>query len=186
MNRPGLYALGCALLAIGLVTAPIATTAQSAPMAAPTPVPISHPDFTSMKFLLGTWMCTQPLRGGTRPETDVYSMTMDGMWMLEQSTAPPFDQYRTVAQNGMNYTGYDPSSKQWVSLGVDSLGGFGTSTSPGFQGNVITWTTKNLDGSSGTDITTKVSDNMTTDQSTSTDPQGHASTVTITCKKSAM
>jgi len=71
-------------------------------------------------------------------------------------------------------------------LGVDSLGGFGTSTSPGFQGNVITWTTKNLDGSSGTDITTKVSDNMTTDQSTSTDPQGHASTVTITCKKSAM
>ena len=27
-----------------------------------------------MTFLLGSWTCTQPLRGKTRTETDVYTM----------------------------------------------------------------------------------------------------------------
>jgi hypothetical protein len=118
MKHPALLALGCALLALGLATAPLPSTAQTA--AAPTPVPIPHPDFSSMNFLLGSWSCTQPLRGKMRPETDVYSMGMDNMWMVDQSTAPPFDQYRTVAQNGMGYISYDPTVKQWVSTGVDT------------------------------------------------------------------
>jgi hypothetical protein len=183
MKHPALLALGCALLALGLATAPLPSTAQTA--AAPTPVPIPHPDFSSMNFLLGSWSCTQPLRGKMRPETDVYSMGMDNMWMVDQSTAPPFDQYRTVAQNGMGYISYDPTVKQWVSTGVDSLGGYGTQSSSGWQGNTITWSGKGLDGSTFVDVITKTGDTQTTDNSTSTDPQGKVSKVTITCTKSA-
>ena len=105
-----LSALGCALLAIGLSAAPVVSVAQMTPAAAPTPVPVSHPDFSSMTFLLGSWTCTQPLRGKTRSETDVYTMSPDGMWMIDSATAPPFDQYRTVAQNSM--TQHDVRSRR--------------------------------------------------------------------------
>lgn len=138
-----------------------------------------------MNFYVGTWSCTQPLRGKTRPETDVYSMSNDGMWLVDQSTAPPFDQYRTVPQNGMTYLSYDPTVKQWVSTGIDSLGGYGTQSSPGWQGNTIMWSGKGLDGSTFTDEITKVSATQTTDNSTTTDPQGKVTKVTITCTKSA-
>jgi hypothetical protein len=183
MKHWALVAFACAVFAVGLATAPVPSVADTAPMAAPTPVPIPHPDFSSMNFLLGTWSCTQPLRGKTRPETDVYSMSKDGMWMLEQSTAPPFDQYRTVAQNGMTYTTYDGGVKQWVSVNVDNLGGYGTESSPGWQGSSAMWGGKGLDGTSFTDAITKVSATETTDLSTTTDPQGKVTTVTITCKK---
>ncbi len=185
MKHWALVALGCALFAVGFAAAPLASVADTAPMAAPTPVPIPHPDFSSMNFLLGSWSCTQPLRGKTRPETDVYSMSADGMWMLDQSTAPPFDQYRTVAQNGMTSTTYDSGVKQWVSVNLDNLGGYGIESTPGWQGNTAMWAGKGLDGSTFTDAITKVSDVQTTDVSTTTDPQGKVTTVTITCKKSS-
>jgi hypothetical protein len=185
MKHWALVAFGCALFAVGLAASPLASIADTAPMAAPTPVPIPHPDFTSMNFLLGTWSCTQPLRGKTRPETDVYSMGMDGMWMVDQSTAPPFDEFRTVAQNGMAYTTYDSGVKQWVTVNVDSLGGYGIESTPGWQGNTALWSGKGLDGTTFTDAITKVSDMETSDLSTTTDPQGKVTKVTITCKKSS-
>jgi hypothetical protein len=136
-----------------------------------------------MSFLLGTWSCTQPLRGKTRPETDVYSMGMDGMWMVNQTNAPPFDAYRTVAQVASNYTTYDPTIKQWVVETVDNLGGYGIEASPGWQGTTISWAGKGLDGSTFTDVFTKVSNTETSDDSTTTDPQGKVSKVTIHCTK---
>lgn len=180
-----LSALGCALLAIGLSSAPAVSVAQTMPAAAPTPVPVPHPDFSSMTFLLGSWTCTQPLRGKTRSETDVYTMSNDGMWMSDAATSPPFDQYRTVAQNSMTNTTYDPTIKQWVSVYYDSLGGYSIESTPGWQGNVATWSGKGLDGSSYGDVITKVSDTETSDVNTMTDPKGQATTVTITCKKNA-
>ncbi|MBV8116541.1 MAG: hypothetical protein JOY69_01705 [Candidatus Eremiobacteraeota bacterium] len=183
MKHPALVALGCTLFALGLAIAPLPSTAQTSP--APTPVPIPHPDFTAMKYLIGTWQCTQPLRGKMRPETDVYTMSQDGMWMVEQSTAPPFDQYRTVPQNGMGYLTYDPTVKMWVTTGIDSLGGYGLQSASGWQGNTITWSGKGLDGTTFTDVITKVSDTKTTDDNTTTDPQGKVTKVTITCTKSA-
>jgi hypothetical protein len=104
--------------------------------------------------------------------------------MVNSTNAPPFDQYRTVAQTGMGYLSYDPTVKMWVTTGVDNLGGYGMQSSPGWQGNTITWTGQGLDGSKFTDVITKVSDTQTSDVNTSTDPQGKVSTVTITCKKS--
>lgn len=150
-----------------------------------TPVPTQHPDFSSMMFLTGSWACTQMLRGKQRPDTSTTTIGMDGAWMVNEDTAPPFDQYRTYAIKGTTYTTYDATTKQWVSIGVDSSGGYGTSTSPGWQGNTITWTTKGLDGSSGTDVITKMSDTETSDASSSTDPKGNVTNVTIHCTRSA-
>jgi hypothetical protein len=183
MRHPALLALSAGALALALVGAPVVLSAQPAP--APTMVPISKPDFSSMMFLTGTWNCSQMLRGKTRPDTSTTSLGMNGMWMVSQDVAPPFDQYRTVAVNSTTYMGYDSTAKQWVSIGVDDTGGYGTQSSPGWQGSVITWSGKGLDGSTFTDIITKDSDTKTTDQNTVTDPQGKVTKTTITCMKAS-
>ena len=184
MKRSVLCALACALLVAAFAAAPLATTAQMSPSAAPTPVPIPKPDFSSVNFLMGSWTCTQPLRGKTRTETDVYTMSADGMWMVDTATSPPFDQYRTVPQNSMTYLTYDPTISKWVQVYTDNFGGYGLSSSPGWQGNAATWSATGLDGSKTGDVITKVSDTETSDANTVTDPQGKVTTVTITCKKS--
>ncbi|HEY3675869.1 MAG TPA: hypothetical protein VGK84_07725 [Candidatus Tumulicola sp.] len=174
--------LGCTLFVAAASAAPLVSAADPAP--APTPVAMTKPDFSSVNFLIGTWSCTQQLRGKTRPETDVTSLGMNGMWLVTQTTAPPFDQYRTATLNGVNYTGYDPTTKMWIQTGVDDGGGYGTQTSPGWQGSALTWTGKYLDGSSSTDLITKVSDTKYTDANSVTDPQGKTTNVMITCMKS--
>jgi hypothetical protein len=180
-----LSALGCALLAIGLSATPLVSTAQMTTAAAPTPVPIPKPDFSPMNFLVGTWTCTQPLRGKTRSETDVYTMSNDGMWLVDAATSPPFDQYRTVAQNTMTYMTYDPTIKQWVTTTYDNFGGYGLESTSGWQGNVASWSGKGLDGGSYSDVIRKVSDTESSDANTTTDPKGVVTTVTISCKKSS-
>jgi hypothetical protein len=174
--------LGCALFVAAASAAPLVSTAAPAP--APTPVPMAKPDFSSVNFLVGTWSCTQQLRGKTRPETDVTSIGMDGAWLVTQTTAPPFDQYRTYTINGVSYIGYDPNAKMWIQTGVDNGGGYGIQTSPGWQGSALTWTGKYPDGSSSTDLVTKVSDMKYTDANSVTDPQGKTTNVMITCAKS--
>jgi hypothetical protein len=105
--------------------------------------------------------------------------------MVTQDTAPPFDKYRNYTITSTSYMGYDPSTKMWIQTGVDSGGGYFTSTSPGWQSDTITWATKGLDGSSATDVITKSSDTSTSDASTNTDAQGKATSTTIACTKSA-
>jgi hypothetical protein len=174
--------LSSAAFVVASTAAPLVSTASPAP--APTPVPMSKPDLSSVMFLVGTWSCTQPLRGKTRPETDVWSVGMDGMWLVAQTTAPPFDQYRTATINGTTYMTYDPNAKLWVQTGVDNGGGYGIQTSPGWQSNVMTFSGKYPDGSSSTDAITKVSDTETSDANTTTDPQGKTTNQTIRCVKS--
>ena len=183
MKHPILFSFSAVAVALGFMTVPVVSSAQPAP--APTMVPIAKPDFSSMMFLTGTWNCTQMLRGKQRPDTSTTTVSNDGMWMVTQDAAPPFDQYRTVTINGTNFMTYDPTIKKWVQVGVDSGGGYGIATSSGWQGNAITWTGKGLDGSSGTDVITKNSDTQTTDASTGTDAQGHTTNTTITCTKAS-
>jgi hypothetical protein len=148
-------------------------------------VPISKPDFSSMMFLTGNWNCSQMLRGKMRPDSSATAISPDGMWMVTDDTAPPFDQYRTMTIVSKSYVGYDPTIKQWVNVGVDNSGAYFMASSPGWQGNTITWTSKGLDGSTATDVITKVSDSETSDASSATDAQGKTTTTTITCKKSS-
>jgi hypothetical protein len=144
---------------------------------------MARPDFSPMMFLTGSWTCTQLLRGTQRPDSSTTAIGMDGAWMVTQDTAPPFDRYRTYAIQSTNYMTYDGSIKQWVQIGADSSGGYGISSSPGWQGSTITWTNKNLDGSYGSDVVTKISATETRDASTSTDSKGTTTKVAIHCTK---
>lgn len=182
MKHTASIVLSAIALIVAFAVVPSVSSAQPAPTY--TPVPMTKPDFSPMMFLMGTWTCTQMLRGSKRPDTSTTTMGMDGMWMVTQDTAPPFDKYRNYTITATSYMGYDPSIKMWIQTGVDSSGAYFTSTSPGWQGNTITWNTKGLDGSSGTDVITKNSDTSTTDASSSTDAQGHTTTTTIDCTKS--
>jgi len=148
-------------------------------------VPVAKPDFSSVMFLTGTWNCSQLLRGKQRPDTGTTTIDKDGVWMVTQDAAPPFDQYRTFTVNTTTYMTYDPTIKKWVQINVDNTGGYFTSSTPGWVGNTMTWTAKGLDGSSATDVFTKNSDTQTTDQSSLTDAQGHTTTTTINCTKAS-
>jgi hypothetical protein len=183
LKQAALAALGVVALFFGLASIPLVSVASPAPT--PTQVPMGHPNFASMMFLTGPWTCTQLLRGKQRPDTSTTTIGMDGNWMVTQDTAPAFDQYRSYAIHGTSYMTYDSSIKQWVQVGADSAGGYGISSSPGWQGNTISWTTKNLDGSSGSDVMTKISDTETSDNSTGTDSTGKVTKTTIHCTKSA-
>lgn len=183
MRHSALGALGAVAVLLTIMASPLASSAQPAP--APTMVPMAKPDFSSMMFLTGTWNCTQMLRGKLRPDTGTTTMSKDGMWMVTQDNAPPFDQYRTFPVNTTSWMTYDPTIKKWVQVSVDDTGGYSISSSPGWVGTTATWTTKGLDGSTGTDVITKNSDSKTTDQSSGTDAQGHTSSTTITCTKTS-
>jgi len=176
-------ALGCALFAFVLSTAPVVSLAQTTLYADPTPVPMPKPDFSSMNFLIGRWTCTQPWRGKTRTETNVYRIAGDGVWMVDTATSLPFDQYRTVTRNGTLLTTYDPAIKQWVAIYYDNLGGYAIESTSGWEGNVANWSGKGLDGATFGDVITKVSDTQTSDVNTMTDSLGKTTTVTITCNK---
>lgn len=183
MKHAALIALSAFALTLGLVASPLLSAAAPAP--APTPVAIPKPNFSSMMFLTGTWNCTQILRGKTRPDTSTTTVSMDGMWMVTQDSAPPFDQYRKVTINATNYLTYDPTIKQWVGIGVDTGGGYGTQYSPGWKGNTMTMSGKSFDGTTFVDVITKVSDTKTTDASTVTTAKGKVTKNMITCTKAS-
>jgi hypothetical protein len=183
MKNTASVVLGAIALAVAFVVVPAVAPAQPAPTY--TPVPTAKTDFSSMMFLTGTWTCTQMVRGKSRPDTSTTTVGLDGSWMISQDTAPPFDQYRTYTITGTNYMTYDPTVKQWVLTGVDSTGGYFTQSSPGWSGNAMTWSGKGLDGSTVTDVLTKVSDTETSDASTVVDSTGKSTPASITCKKSS-
>jgi hypothetical protein len=151
-----------------IATTPFASAADPAP--APTPVPAYKPDFSAMNFLIGNWNCVAMVRGAKRTESQTTALGLDGTWLVTQTTSPQFDRR--------------PDAKTWMSFGADSSGEYAYQTSPGWNGNTMIWAGKNPDGSSSTDIVTKVSDSEMSDLSTITDAQGKPDTITLDCKKS--
>ncbi|MBC5800839.1 MAG: hypothetical protein GIX03_12635 [Candidatus Eremiobacteraeota bacterium] len=139
-----------------------------------------------MSFLIGSWSCNSHVRGSSRPNTTTYAMDLDGRWIKSHDTAPPFDKYRSRTITTDAWTTYDPIEKKWASSSVDNFGNYGTATSPGWDGNHLTWTTiVTPDGSTGSDTLTKDSDTKTTDVASGKDKNGKPTpTVTTTCTKS--
>jgi hypothetical protein len=174
--------LGASALVLAFLWAGISMAAQ------PTPVPNTPPDFTSMRFLLGTWSCHQTLPGrpGDRTETDTYTMAYDGWQMQDHNVSPPFDKFRTRDLVGDSWVTWDPTLKLWITQNVDNFGGYGLLTSSGWVGNRITWNAINPDGTVGRTIETKVSDTKETFASWYNDKKGQPLKVGLsqTCKKS--
>lgn len=153
--------------------------------AAPTPVPDMKPDLSAMNYFLGTWKCVGMVRGKSRPDTITFSTSMDGRWITSHDVAPPFDQYRTRAIHTDAWTTYNPLNHLWVATYIDDFGGYGMSTSPGWNGTSLTTTvTVANDGTTGHDTLTKVSDTRTRDVAWSTSKNGKPNPpVTTTCNK---
>jgi hypothetical protein len=178
MTKP----LCASALALALIGGGIAMAAQ------PTPVPNTPPNFISMRFLLGTWACQQTLAGrpGDRTETDTYTMAYEGWQMQDHFVSPPFDKFRTRDIVGDSWITWDPTLKLWINQNVDNFGGYGLGTSPGWAGNVITWTFTNPDGTVGRTVETKVSDTKETYKSWGNYKKGQPLKLRLsqTCSKS--
>ena len=172
-------------LALLLGAALLVSASAGRALAAPSPVPDLKPDLSSMMFLIGTWNCHATVRGADRPDTATFRLALQGRWIAGHDVAPPFDPARKRAIIGDYWTTYNVIMKQWVGINVDDFGNYGMQTPPGWNGNSLTWTTTvSNDGSTGTDVFTKVSDTETRDVATGKDKNGKAQpTTTTVCKK---
>lgn len=133
--------------------------------------PSSKPDFSSMKFMLGTWTCHERVHGQDHPNTSTATIGMNGQWIV------------THDSSSTSYLGYDRELKKWVTLGVDDSGGYFWASSPGWIGNKLTWNSKGLDGGTSTFTTTKISDTQTANTFTLTDGKGRVTKGAIACAK---
>jgi hypothetical protein len=127
-----------------------------------TPIPLpSRPDFSSMRFMLGTWTCA--VKSARRPAayivTSTYTMNPNGWYIDETSTTTPTkwfsSQNRLTAYDKITW---DSTTHRWVDVLYDNQGGYGLSFSKGWMLSTITWHDVSFaptdDVSSQTDVVT--------------------------------
>ncbi len=192
------YATRVLIVAAALAVCSSAASAQSmAPMAGSTVPPKAptfpappKPDFSSMRFLLGTWKCvSHSERRGNEASTVVatYSMDPDGYFMKSISKSPKTS-YSAVGFTSTDWYTYDARAQRWIDITVGSYGSYGYSTSTGWDHGHLLWGADSFlpDGdvtsSTGT-LLTKVSDTKMTSASAFTSTAGLLNRVTGTCTK---
>jgi hypothetical protein len=166
------------------------TSAFAAPAVEGTPIPTSpRPDFSSMKFLVGTWTCSDlsSRRPGPFTTTEAYSMDPSGYWMLRESTVRKASWIPREFRFETKYT-YDPYAKVWVRIVTSDTGSFAVATAPNASGMKKTYTyviqNKAPDiASYAPEVFTKVSDMKKTMTTSFTETSGRVVRVTETCTK---
>lgn len=162
----------------------------AAPKVEGTPVPVqAKPDFSSMKFLIGTWNCVDmsSRRPGPFNTTEIYSMDPSGYWMTRESTVHKASWIPRDFHSETKYT-WDANAKHWVRIVTGDQGGYSVATSPMPAGNKKTYTyviqTKALDVASyDPEVFTKVSDTKKTMTTSFTETSGRVVNVKETCTK---
>lgn len=172
-------------------TAPDTTsTTTTTPPKAPTFPLAPKPDFSSMRFLLGTWTCvTHSERRGneTTRATLKYSLAPDGYFMKYTTTSAKVS-YAATGFTSTDWVTYDSRAKRWIDITVGSQGVYGYSTSMGWENGHMLWGADSflpdgdLTSSTGT-LFTKVSDTKLTSASAFTTTAGLLNRVTGTCTK---
>ncbi|WP_317996264.1 hypothetical protein [Vulcanimicrobium alpinum] len=160
------------------------------PPKAPTyPVPVK-PDFSSMKFLLGTWKCaTHSERRGNEASlaTITYTMAPDGYFMKSLTKSQKVS-YAAVGYTATDWYTYDNDAKRWIDVTVGSSGAYGYSTSMGWQNSYMLWGADSflpngdVTSSTGT-LMTKISDTKYTTKQAFTTAAGLLNRVTGSCAK---
>lgn len=178
------------LLALGIVAANITTAiGATSPKVETTPIPAPpKPDFSSMRFMLGTWTCST--KSSRRPAA--YITTLDssidptGYWIVQKSV-----NHKTAWSpelGGTDMITYDSAAHRWVDIYTGDWAGYNVSTSPGWHGNTIVWTdavispTANVASTTPTTVT-KVSNSKRTARNTFRESGGRVVTVDATCDK---
>ena len=176
--------------AIAALALAAGTSALAAPAVEGTPIPTSpKPDFSSMRFLIGTWTCSDlsSRRPGPFTTTEVYSMDPSGYWMLRESTVRKASWIPREFQFETKYT-YDPYAKVWVRIVTSDNGAFAIATAPNASGMKKTYTYviqgKAPDiASYAPEVFTKVSNTKKTMTTSFTETSGRIVRVTETCTK---
>lgn len=156
-----------------------------------TPVPTQpKPDFSTMKFLVGTWTCSDlsSRRPGPFTTTEVYSMDPAGYWILRNDTIHTASWIPKEVHSQTKFT-YDPFAKQWIRITTGDQGGYAVATAPMAVANTKTYTyvvqSKAPDiASYAPEVYTKVSDTKKTMTTSFTETGGRVVTVKETCTKS--
>jgi hypothetical protein len=172
------------ILALVFLLAPM-TLSKADAQPTPTPVPYVTPDLTPMQYFVGTWSCHSKLRGSDRPSTLTYRVSDDKHWIKFREDAPPFDRYRTQTIVSDGSLTYNPTAKQWAFVVTDNFGGYGISTSPGWNGNRLIFTDVVTDnGSMGTFTMDKVANDAFHTTVVVRSRDGKTDTIQGDCKKS--
>jgi len=139
--------LGYASVSSGQAAKKPAEKPAAAAMSAPAGAGMSmkpSPEMDKVKWMAGTWQCTgKAMASPMGPEhpveaTVTVEMTLDGFWTLshyrEKKTAQ-----NPMPMAGDEYWSYDGAEKMWDRVSVDSMGGFSTATSKGWEKGKLVW-----------------------------------------------
>ncbi|HXO28249.1 MAG TPA: hypothetical protein VOA80_12950 [Thermoanaerobaculia bacterium] len=117
-----------------------APAAASAPAAMPMPMP--NPALDQLKFFAGNWQCagTGYLEGKGHPTSATVNMGWDlnGFFMSLR-----YEEKKTgvnpMPLTAVEHWGYSDELKKLVAGHVDSMGGYGTEATAGWEGNTMVW-----------------------------------------------
>ena len=149
------------------------------------------PDFSSMKFLLGSWSCST--KSARRPfavaSKDTYTLDPTGYYLVYESKSEPVA-WANYAQDITQMITYDAELKQWAGVVTSTLGDYGLFMSNGWSDGKLVWhpvnNTPYLDIASSSDFAvTKVNDAHLTSDSSFTTKAGATVSVKGTCTKSS-
>ena len=178
-------ALGAAIIC-AVFAAPSVACAQVESTPAPMP---SKPNFSSLRYLVGTWSCST--KSSRRPKAYPYTMTftMDpgGWWRDAKTVTPGMAWFPHAATDYDKYT-YDPSAKRWVDVSYGDYGSYGLATSAGPSATRIVWHAYGFVPAEGiksmSDTTfVKVSNTKTTEDMWFVESGGRKVTVHSVCTK---
>ena len=128
-------------VALGLVLALISaafTVAQEGP-------PKPAPELSQLKYFAGSWACSgdapaSPFGPAHKTQTSLMLKSeLDGFWYAGTVT-----EMKTASNphpvKGMLHFGYDATAKHFVQVWLDNFGTWSAETSPGWEGDTLTWT----------------------------------------------
>ena len=143
MNKHLVALLGA--VAVSCLAA-VPALADTAPAIEATPIPRPpKPNFTSMLFETGTWKCST--KSARRPTADVSTQTTSldpsGYWLVTKSEDAGTSWF-PYASTGTDLVTYDKDTSLWVDMFTDTLGDYMYSTSPGWTGAKMVWTTRSF------------------------------------------
>jgi len=156
-----------------------------------TPVPTPRkPDMSTMKYLIGTWTCSDlsSRRPGPFTTTQVFSMDPTGYWIVRNDTIHKASWIPRDFHSQTKFT-YDAAAKRWIRITTGDTGGYAIATAPMPVGSKKTYTyviqTKALDVASyAPEVYVKESAKKKTMTTSFTETHGRIVTVKETCTKS--
>jgi hypothetical protein len=121
---------------------PAGAAPQAKPMAGP---PKPAPEMKQLDFFMGTWKCDGQMKatpmGGEHPmkTTATGKSDLDGFWVNVRVEEKKSKESPTPIKGNFQMT-YDATGKKFHGLWNDNYGGWGNATSPGWEGDKISFT----------------------------------------------